>query len=258
MANDLQVCIMLQPKIIFKYPAKPGSMKLIKYTSIVFLVALSSFMFTGCGPSYVSASATQETSYPVPAWAPPFSYGAGRYYYFPDVEMYYDLSDQDFVYLDGGQWLFSPVLPPLYAGFDLNNCFVVALNHSVYQPWMHHQYYVAHYPRYYYHNVYYDKNMASVRGFNENDKKPVFQNQLPANNNSLFNNHAAGNTQKPVNTVNTKKEDNENPDKKQPVFHEPQKIHYYGKNIGQPVKVQPQMRASGNNHASRQTRYNKR
>ena len=161
--------------------------------------------------------------YTNPSWAPPYA-GGVRYYYLPDIEVYYDLSDQEFIYLDNGQWLFSPVLPSMYSGFDLYNGFVIALNLDVFQPWMHHQYYVSHYPRYYYHN-YYHTDIASIRGFNERDRKPIYWRQGERD------------------RINDLKR-NERPEKKIEIFRSPQAPHYYGRNIGQPVKVRPQMKES--------------
>ncbi len=193
-------------------------MNLIKKISLSVVIVLSLYGLSGCGSTTFVTTGVQYTN---PLWAPPYYSGVG-YYYLPDIEAYYDLSDQDFVYLDNGQWLFSPGLPPMYSGYDLYNGFVVALNVGVYQPWLHHQYYVSHYPRYYYHNVYRD-NFATIRGFNENAKKPFYWNQEDRN------------------RVNDLKK-NQKPEKKVGPPKPPQQPKYYGKKIGQPVKVRPQMK----------------
>jgi hypothetical protein len=160
--------------------------------------------------------------YSSPPWAPAY-YPGVRYYYIPDIETYYDLSNQDFVYLDNGQWLFSYELPSIYSGFDLYNAYMIALDQDVFQPWMHHQFYVSNYPRFYYRSVYKDAAYANIRGFNENEQKPFYSTQEDRNRtNELRNN------------VNT--------ERKTESSRPPQNINYYGRNIGQTVRVQSQMR----------------
>lgn len=184
--------------------------------------ALATLLFitsTGCEtPSGVGAG----VYYANPAWAPPYSHGV-RYYYLPDIEVYYDLADEEFIYLQNGQWFFSPVLPPIYNAYDLYGGFVVVLDGSVFQPWRHHHYYVSHYPRYYHQNVYRNRNYNGVRGFNENDRKPIYPGANP-----------------PQPRAGTRPA---RPTAKQPVAKPPQQPNYYGKKIGQPVKVRPQMKA---------------
>jgi hypothetical protein len=196
-------------------------MKTIKNIGIAAVLLFSLVSTQSCGPgSRVSVG----VQYANPPWAPAY-YPGVRYYYLPDIEAYYDLSDGDFVYLDNGQWLFSPMLPPMYGSYDLYTGFVIALDAGVFQPWLHHHYYISHYPRYYYKNYYQGNNLATIRGFNENAKKPFYWQQGDRDRaNDLRRN------EKPQNrpgTVNPR---------------QPQPPHYYGKNIGQPVKVKPQMR----------------
>lgn len=172
-------------------------------------------------PSYVT-----DESYDVPPWAPPYAERV-RYYYLPDIEVYYDLSDGYFVYLTDGRWMFSPVLPSIYAGYDLYNGFAIALNIDVFEPWLHHQYYVSHYPRYYYRNVYRDRDFHSLRGFDENKRRPVFtrpdDRQKPP-------------PPPPAPQPNTRPQRRPEPPK------QPQPSNYYGKKIGAPVKVKPNMK----------------
>ncbi len=183
------------------------------------ILAISLSGLTGCD---ITSLLTTGVQYSNPSWAPPYSPGA-RYYYLPDIETYYDLSNQDFVYLDNGQWLFSSTLPSFYSGYDLYNGFVVTLDYNIFQPWMHHQTYISHYPRYYYRNTYRDQDMSTIRGFNENERKPIYWRQEDRN------------------RINDLRK-NDNPGKRQEIIRPPQKPNYDSKNIGQPVKVKPNMR----------------
>ncbi len=129
-------------------------------------------IFTAC-TAYSYVPAESQVRYVNPSWGPAYYQGV-RYYYLPDIETYYDLSSQEFIYLNNGQWTYSAYLPTIYSGFDLNNCFTIELNANIYQPWMHHQYYVSHYPRYYYRDYYDHSNIPYVRGYNENIRSAVY------------------------------------------------------------------------------------
>lgn len=80
-----------------------------------------------------------------PLWGPT-GYDYVQYYYLPDIDAYYDVPDQEFVYFNGGQWITSPVLPPAYAGFDLYRAHKVVLNEPT--PWLHDNIYRDRYVRY--------------------------------------------------------------------------------------------------------------
>ena len=277
-------------------------MKRFKKTVLFFSVLLFVSLFSACD-LYTYVPVSTQVSYDNPAWAPSYVQGV-RYYYLPDIEAYYDLSDREFVYLDNGQWSYSQGLPSVYAGFDLANCFTIALDYNTYQPWMHHHYYVSHYPRYYYRDYYDHSNIAYVRGFNENSKSAVYWNEnernrarnwdsenLRTNHQFIYsrpdrqqqNNNSYQNTARSQVTNNDtrRQPSRENNNVTQPVVPgndnvnrqpannktsivTPQRIsgfesgarqqqiitpvratqatNYYGKTIGQPVKVQKQMR----------------
>ena len=141
-------------------------------------VPLFLLIFTGCAIPFETATSSRihaRIEYTNPAWAPPYHSGV-RYYYFPDIEVYYDLSSNDYIYLNDGRWYFSNSLPDYYREYDLYRGFVVSLNINVFQPWRHHQYYVSNYPRYYYRSYYRQHNDHDwIRGFNENDRHEIYR-----------------------------------------------------------------------------------
>jgi hypothetical protein len=147
-------------------------MKKLKEAAIIIIVLLTLSMFTGCETYRYSTSGSQPV-YENPAWAPQV-YPGIRYYYLPDIECYYDIYSREFIFLDRAQWIYSPGIPYMYRDFDLNNCFVVIVNANIYQPWMHHQYYVSHFPRYYYRDYYDHSNIPWVRGYDENFRRAVY------------------------------------------------------------------------------------
>lgn len=147
-------------------------MKKIKGWVAVAVMLLSMTIFNGCS-TYRQGTNESQTSYENPQWAPSYSDGI-RYYYLPDIESYYDIYTQEFIFLNHAQWIYSPYLPMIYPDFNLNNSFIVVVNSNIYQPWMHHQYYVSHFPRYYYRDYYDHSNIPYVRGFNENSRSAIY------------------------------------------------------------------------------------
>ncbi len=192
------------------------------------------FFLSGCATSgYVSEEPEANTNVVVPAWAPPYQdIHLVRYYYLPDIEVYYDVWNQEFVYLQDGSWMFTSSFPPIYTGFDLYNCFVVVLDYHVYEPWMHYHYYVSHYPRYYYHSVYNVTDTHDLRGFNENKESEIrLKQEEKIKLNEASNNRPEHEKVLPL-----------NPELKKSEFKRPpQRMKYYGQDVGKPVKVEKQM-----------------
>ncbi|HET9571325.1 MAG TPA: hypothetical protein VFP20_07970 [Bacteroidales bacterium] len=150
-------------------------MKIHRTLGIAVVLLLTTSMLTGC-MMMTPVRAVTTRSYDNPRWAPPY-YNGARYYYLPDLELYYDLATREYIYLLDGQWYFSPYIPAMYRNYDLDNCFSVVLNVNVYRPWLHHQYYLSHYPRYYYRDYYDHSNIPYVRAYNENIRRAIYWNQ---------------------------------------------------------------------------------
>jgi hypothetical protein len=86
-----------------------------------------------------------------PNWGPT-GYENVNYYYMPDIEVYYYVPRHQFVYLSGGNWVFSASLPQRCRSYDLYRGYKVVINEP--RPYMHHQNYkvrYAHYCNYYDH-----------------------------------------------------------------------------------------------------------
>jgi len=150
--------------------------KVTSKLTVVLTLLIMALGFSNCGTSYYGASGDDyyDNYYDYnPVWAPDY-YAGTRYYYFPDIETYYDLATRNFVYLNNGRWLFARSLPSFYSTFNLRNAFVVIVDRSMYDPWMHHQFYNSHYPRYYYIDYYDYSNIPYVRAYNENGRRAVY------------------------------------------------------------------------------------
>jgi hypothetical protein len=268
----------------------------------IYTIIIQSCATTVYTPAYTNEIRREEVTPPPqppppPAWAPPYDdVSEVHYYYLPDYEVYYDVWNREYIYLEDGNWVFSYYMPPAYANYDLNNAFVVVLDYQVREPWRQHQLYASHYPRYYYRTVYYNSTTAnnativnnnggSVRGFNENARRVIYDNRRaastiqqpmlneqertrPAENNSIYNEPAS----KSSNTVNTPQRNvyNEptsktgnrtestqnngttnNVQTKQP-DRRVQPAVYSGKEIGTPVKVDKSMKQPAKQNTKQQ------
>lgn len=152
--------------------------KLVLKSAVAAMVVFAAFFITSCGTYQGVPERTvtvYDYSYNNPVWAPAY-YPGVRYYYFPDIECYYDLATRDFIVLNMGQWMYVPSIAPFYSTYNLYNSYIVIVNTRVYQPWMHHHYYLRSYPRYYYIDYYDYSNIPYVRGFNENQKGAIYWN----------------------------------------------------------------------------------
>ncbi|MDR2956299.1 MAG: hypothetical protein LBV43_14590 [Prevotella sp.] len=68
-----------------------------------------------------------------PAWGPE-GYDYVGYYYFPDLDIYFDVDNSLFYYSSGGKWVSNKYLPDKYRKYDLYNLYKVVINDS--QPWI--------------------------------------------------------------------------------------------------------------------------
>lgn len=67
-----------------------------------------------------------------PAWGPT-GYDRADYYYFPDINIYFDINSSVFYYLSGSKWISNQYLPSKYSKYDLYNMYKVVVNDK--QPW---------------------------------------------------------------------------------------------------------------------------
>lgn len=53
--------------------------------------------------------------------------GSFRYYYYPNLEAYFDLKSKKYIYKDGEQWVSANNIPPNYRGYSVYNKYYVIL-----------------------------------------------------------------------------------------------------------------------------------
>ncbi len=69
-----------------------------------------------------------------PAWGPT-GYDCADFYYFPDLNIYFDINNSLFYYPSGSKWTSNRYLPQKYSQYDLYGMYKVVINnHS--QPWL--------------------------------------------------------------------------------------------------------------------------
>ncbi len=77
-----------------------------------------------------------------PLWGPT-GYDHVDYYYMPDIDTYYYVPSQQYVYLEGNRWVWRNSLPPNHRDYDLYNGYKVVMNTP--KPWLQHQTHVVKY-----------------------------------------------------------------------------------------------------------------
>jgi hypothetical protein len=81
-----------------------------------------------------------------PAWAPP-GYARARYYYLPDLQVYYDVPAASFLLPHRGQWIALRQLPPGYRSYDLYAAPKVVLDYHGPAPFQHYEVHRQRFPR---------------------------------------------------------------------------------------------------------------
>jgi hypothetical protein len=102
-------------------------------------------LFAGAVTTTTTSGAQVSVSFNIgnqPLWGPT-GYDYAQYYYMPDVDAYYNVSNQQFIYMDGGQWVYRNQLPFRYRNYDLYNGYKVVINDR--DPWLRHQSYYNQY-----------------------------------------------------------------------------------------------------------------
>jgi len=77
-----------------------------------------------------------------PAWGPA-GYDHADYYYLPDMDVYYNVPQRQFIYFDDGRWRFAASLPGRYGSYDLYHSYKVVVNEP--RPYLRGDYYRERY-----------------------------------------------------------------------------------------------------------------
>ena len=93
-----------------------------------------------------TAKAQVSVNLHIGAWNPPPEYGDASYYYLPDVNSYYYVPTHQYVYLNGGNWVYRNTLPLRYNYYNINEGYKVAVYRP--RPYRYYNYDRVHYARY--------------------------------------------------------------------------------------------------------------
>jgi hypothetical protein len=86
-----------------------------------------------------------------PAWGPAEASGV-RYYYLPDIHMYYDVNSSSYIYLSHGNWIHATSVPYAYRNYDFYGAYKVSLNdYHGERPYEHYDDHRKSYPKGYNH-----------------------------------------------------------------------------------------------------------
>lgn len=67
-----------------------------------------------------------------PQWGP-YGYNQARYYYLPEMNVYYDIANRTYIYQERRSWVTSRILPRQYGSINLYNTYKVVMNNNT--PW---------------------------------------------------------------------------------------------------------------------------
>jgi hypothetical protein len=98
---------------------------LLLFCAVVFTgIGVSSMSCVGSGTMYGSADVNISDQ---PIWGPT-GYDRADYYYIPDIDSYYSVSEHQYIYRDGSEWTRGASLPSSYSGYDPYHSYKVVVN----------------------------------------------------------------------------------------------------------------------------------
>ena len=104
-----------------------------------------------------------------PSWGP-VGYDDSRYYYIPDIDVYYDVNLSVFIYDNNGRWIREKRLPSRYRYYDLYSGYKVVLtDYRGNSPYTYHKKHRADYPKGYHGKP--QKNRGEKPGKNKEYKE---------------------------------------------------------------------------------------
>ncbi len=109
----------------------------------IFLI-IAALLFMGTVHAQVGASINLNIG-TQPVWGPT-GYDHVDYYYLPDIDAYYNVSQHQFFYNENGRWIGRSRLPARYHSYDINNSYKVVVNER--EPWRNDKMYVDKYSIY--------------------------------------------------------------------------------------------------------------
>lgn len=151
-------------------------MKKLLLISVLFLGLLSTNGNTASAQVNISVNIGNQ-----PSWGPS-GHNFVRFYFLPELNVYYDVTNGMYIYLSGNRWIRSRTLPPRFAHFDLYRTYKVVIVNDR-NPWRNHRSYINRFGRY---ARIYDRQTP-------NRDRPNNQGNRPGNNGNGNQNNRPGN-----------------------------------------------------------------
>lgn len=163
---------------------------------LITLTMILSFSFIGS--NYVQAQNIQININlnKQPDWGPT-GYDYVNYYYFPDINCYYDINNSLFYYLNKGTWQSNRYLPSSYSRYDLYSLYKVPVNE--YSPWNNNSKHRTQYAQY--KN---NRNQPVIRNSNDSRYKESKKNTVNWVNSNSSNNKQSNKTNQSKNNTSSK------------------------------------------------------
>ena len=133
-----------------------------------------------------------------PAWGPT-GYDNANYYYFPSLNVYFDVSNSLFYYLSGSNWVSDRYLPNKYSNNDLYSTYKVVINNKE-TPWKSNSQHKKEYSQYKNNN-----KQESIRNSNDDRYSQSKKNTVPWINSD---NDNSANAKKKKNSQNNSQSNN--------------------------------------------------
>ncbi|WP_437919748.1 hypothetical protein [Sphingobacterium sp. LRF_L2] len=110
---------------------------------IIYTLFFAGFLFT-----VTSADAQVSVNINIgsqPQWGP-VGYNYARFYYMPEIDIYYDVVQSRYTYYQGNRWVTARSMPKRYRHVDVYKTYKVVLNND--NPWRNHNQVRKQYARY--------------------------------------------------------------------------------------------------------------
>jgi hypothetical protein len=101
----------------------------------VVCITLALVSLNCAGPGTMSGRVSLNIS-DQPVWGPT-GYDRATYYYIPDYDIYYSVSDRQYIYRDGAEWRFTATLPSSYSSYDPYHTYKVVIDED--KPYQHNE-----------------------------------------------------------------------------------------------------------------------
>jgi hypothetical protein len=112
---------------------KKSTFVLSTFYALVFIgLAISCINCMGPGMMYGSIGVNISDQ---PVWGPT-GYDRAEFYYIPDIDCYYSVSEHMYIYWEGREWAHGASLPPRYSGYDPYHSYKVVINEK--KPYQNH------------------------------------------------------------------------------------------------------------------------